>query len=469
MANNSKREYTVFTKNWFNNTQYSNSIVDAALAFNKFLHDEFEVVQDYLYLNMTVIRCDERDIKKLGNHKAFKSAITSTYPIKDFHRVLYGLNALQNQYMYQVYEWWFHRKNGVTLPNNRFEGGIYPAGDYPATPKSKHLVRELRKYECPPAYMPVLNLSIGPEYARNTHVDHALQILSETRLLTISAGNDGRPAGNQSSINKFIRDEPHNGILVVGATDESGDKLADYSSTGLKNEKYRRPCIVARPGKITGTSFAAPKVANLACVCFDAIFQIANVECTSRSDKAAGVPLVGWGLIDKLEGELGLPGRADIPAMPFLGVFEKELRDAFSILHKKDLVPVFSVHGPPIRRLILDCARKLNGYERHEVGSGFVSQELLLDYLANLHLGKILSMFCDNVSSVQIPAAVWNLKVFDRDELSELAEIGQASRPIWAYDYLEPKFIVNRIDGGVLAPIPNSHGGQVAAAGAGIV
>jgi len=469
MVKHSQQEFTIFTKNWANLTRYGKTLVASAFEFNEILIQNFDVVQNYMYLNMTVVRSTKQDIKKLSSHKAYQNAIVCDHPISSFEKVLRGLNSLQNQYLFQVLEWWVHREQGVSLPNDKFEGGIYPAADYPKSENAKHLVRPDRKYECPPAYMPVLNLSMGPKYALNTQVDFALKILSETRLVTISAGNEGPSTEKQSSINRFIRNEQHDGIVVVGATDETGKRLADYSSTGLKNEKHRRPCIVAQPGQFPGTSFAAPKVANLACLCFDAIFQIANVECTLRSDIAAGVPLVGWGILDKLDGELGLPGRSDRPAMPFVGVFEKDLRDAFAKLHNKNVIPKFSIHGPPIRRLILECAETIDGYESHEIGRGFVSQQLLLDHLAELHLGKILRMFCGNVSASQIPAAVWNLKPFDRDELNELAEIGNDSRPIWVYDYAQPKFVVNRIKGGELAPLPISHGAKVAAAGADLV
>lgn len=450
-------------------TRYGNELVDLAFDLNRILHDNFDVVQDYMYLNMTVVRSNKQDIQKIATHGAFRNAIVCDHPISSFEKVLRGLNSLQNQYLYQVLEWWIHRDKGVKLPNEAFEGGIFPPAKYPKSEHAKHVCRPERDYECPPAYMPVLNLSMGPKYARNTHVDFALNILAETRLLTISAGNEGPSTGNQSTINRFIRNEPHNGIVVVGATDETGQKLADYSSTGLKNDKYRQPCIVAQPGKLSGTSFAAPKVANLACLCFDAIFQISNVECMIRSEQAAGVPLVGWGLIDKLDGDVGLPSRSELPAMPFIGVYEKELGDAFAKLHQKNVALKFSVHGPPIRRLILECAKTIDGYASHEIGRGFVSQKLLLDYLAELHLGKILRMFCENVPVSKIPAAVWNLKPFDRGELDELAKIGNASRPIWAYDYAVPKFVVNRMVGGELAPLPISHGSKVASAGAGLV
>jgi len=450
-------------------TQYGKSLVGPAVEFNKILHREFDVVQDYWFLNMTVVRATRHDVKQLSSHKAYRDAVVCDHPIIDFDKVLRGLNSLQNQYVFQVFEWWIHRQQGVTLPNDQFEGGIFPPGDYPKSDKSTHLVRPDRKYECPPAYMPVLNLSIGPEYARNTHVDYALKILAETRLLTVSAGNDGPSRNNKSTINKFIRNERHKGIVVVGATDESGKELAKYSATGLVNEEFRRPCVVAKPGNFTGTSFSAPKVANSACICFDAVFQVANVESTLRSESAAGVPLVGWGILDELDGDLGLPSRTNLPAMPFLGVYENDLRDAFAKLHERSVVPKFSIHGPPIRQLILDSAENLDGYEIHEIGSGYISEELLLDHLVNLNFGTILNSFCDNIPVAEIPAAVWELKVFDRDELSELARIGNASRPIWVYDYAEPKFVVNRIKGGQLAQLPISHGGKVAAAGANLV
>ena len=152
--------------------------------------------------------------------------------------------------------------------------------------------------------------------------------------------------------------------------------------------------------------------------------------------------------------------------MPFVGVFENELRNAFSKLHAKNVIPKFSIHGPPVRRLLIECAETIDGYGGHEIGHGLVSQNLLLDHLAEMQLGKLLQMFCDNVSVSKIPAAVWNLKPFDRDELNELAEIGNASRPIWVYDYAAPKFVVNRIAGGELALLPISHGAKVAVAGA---
>ena len=277
------------------------------------------------------------------------------------------------------------------------------------------------------------------------------------------------PATSICHINNFVPDfEEESGVVCVGATtDESGSQLANYSSTGLVGLK-RRPCVVA-DGRGSmggeGTSFSAPKVATYACLIIDAVLQVSRVlNFLKAPDRAFGVSLVGWGMVDNAEGRQFAFGREELNAMPFLGVREDSLSKAFQHLAFENNLPWFSIHGAPVRQILMRSARKLNGRQPHETGAGFVNEQLVLDYLSQIRLGELLKLFCNDMDHSRLPEWVCETLVFERDELYELSKIAASARVLWTYDYPAQGFFVNRNSGNRFIGDNSSHAFKVAAA-----
>ncbi len=253
----------------------------------------------------------------------------------------------------------------------------------------------------------------------------------------------------------------------------SRPSVGKVPSVGRRCKLLRRPCVIAdgrvlHNGKEScGTSFAAPRVANLACFIFDAILQVHRVLCFVKSpDEALGVPIVGWGMIDKADGaNIGL-SRENLNAMPFLGVKEASLTKAFRSLLSRGIDVWMTIHAIPVRTILLRAAKSIPNRETHEIGSGFISEQIVLDYLEKMSFSELLDLFCDDLAERGINKGFENVKVFDRDELVELLAIARRARPIWTYDYLTPKFFVNSPFGEKAIVVGDlSHALKVALAG----
>lgn len=446
--------------------------------FRSSLKQEMQVVHDYEFLGFTIVRYDEAALNNLINLPGHQYSVGLSCDIESCHTLLKSIESLHRQHLYQATAFWMERENGLVFPNDQFEGGISPPGDYPKSPKAQHVVAQVRDYEATPAWMPVINLSVGTsDVAFSIPARFAVLRLARTHLVTIAAGNDGE-ASDTANINLIAPDSGAGGIICVGAsTDDGGQLLADYSSTGVVGDSTRRPCVIADgrsklDSTEKGTSYAAPKVASIACLCFEAVFQVSRVFDHVRiPSKSFGVPLTGWGLIDDYESSPGLCfGRDDIPAMPFIGIYESELRNAATRLFSLGIEPIFSIHGTPVRQLIIESAKPVPGCGSHKVGHGFVNQSQLIETLANLSLGRILKLFCDNIAEADVPDDIKTIKVFVKEELDELARIGNASRPTWIYDYNRMELSVNRVrtDGSfatVKEPDMRAHAIHVAASG----
>lgn len=319
---------------------------------------------------------------------------------------------------------------------------------YPRFESARHVVFRDVKRECSPAWMPVINISLSIDHNFGyTPANLAIDRLAATHLMVVAAGNDGFDA-KSSTINGFAPPPRFPGVLCVGATDDtSGTQLADYSSRG-QTDGHRRPSIVTfGESPLTGahgTSFAAPRIANLACTCYDAVFQVVAVEFSLRiPEERIGLPLIGWGMVDEFESSTLTLMRERLLAMPFLGVHQMEIADALSTLKRSGADTTFFVRPEGVRQLIQQSAKPMPGYGQHEVGSGFVCESGFLDYLSEQRLGTLVEIFCENIDAAHLPNKVANTKVFDRDELNELSRIGKRSRPIWKYDHKQHIFVVN--------------------------
>lgn len=449
-------EFVIAVEDWTNETANRDDpgLISRVQSLREHLLSSFEVVHDYEYLGIIVVRSQAADVQRLDGLSGLKFALKFPTPVAPYQPLLKALDALHNQALFQTFQCRGEIAAGRVFPNEDYEGGIYPAGDYPTSPLAKHVTQLRRPCASLPAWMPVINLSLGPKRPLGySPLNLAIDRLSMTHLITIAAGNGG-PAMKAPNINSLAPDfGDHLGVICVGATaNASGTDLAGYSSTGIPGNNKRRPCVVANgqcaiDADREGTSYAAPRVAALACLIFDAVFQVSRVATFSANpDTGFGIPLVGWGMVDEAQASLGVCyARDDLNAMPFLGVREDFLAEVFQLFRQHDREPRFLIHGRPVRQVVLRSARPLPGYAQHEVGEGFVCERAVLDYLGEMRLAEWMELFCPSVPSAMIPPEIGAQRVFVREELDELARIANAARPVWTYDYTVPQFGVNRI------------------------
>jgi subtilisin family serine protease len=195
-------------------------------------------------------------------------------------------------------------------------------------------------------------------------------------------------------------------VLSVGAASEDGERLADFSSRGIPRDLLYRPTvvapgidrIVAHPRKVpktqeqleaekrigfskrvpwlkrahytvvSGTSFACPEVSGVAGQIIYYIEQLKRQVLQARAEippdatwaqiytHRRAAPLDDRLTISRVAGKLAQSGGASTGSYPFQS------------------------SPAVVKQIIMDMALDMPGYQPHEVGAGFVSQQVALHY-----------------------------------------------------------------------------------------
>lgn len=288
--------------------------------------------------------------------------------------------------------------------------------------------------ETPPALVPVVNLSLGTlalnfPTAANDIVNLATAAASGQVLVVMAAGNCGERPGDTMSA--WARPE---WVLSVGAVaDASGTRTASYSSRGNPG-----PDLVALghselDHQKHGTSFAAPRVSQLARLVVAAFCQLGREVMVSQGAVPMGVPAVGWGVIDDFADQMWWePESASaIQALPLVGVHA----DVVDELTRFAASPLTVTTTPAIvRAVLLSSARPVPGASKSEAGAGFVDQELVIDRLASVTAAELWEWFGRGVSP-PVETGWSALRPFDAAGLHDLASVVLNTGPTVKFDY----------------------------------
>jgi hypothetical protein len=219
----------------------------------------------------------------------------------------------------------------------------------------------------------VVNLALQPLDPYPFQPLEAINIATEAvtqrgKTVVFAAGNFG-DRGN-GSMNPWAL-APW--VISVGAADDTGTKLWSGSSRGVPDDPHNHPTIVA-PGidvmaarapsepadpstdnpyyhRVIGTSFAT---AHITGVCAQIHEFVSQVLAKSTS----------------------------------LGEWIRLANQDINL----DLLPIEP--GPAtVKRRLIDMARPMPGYGLHEVGAGFVSNDIAQDYYRNFRLSNFLKVF----------------------------------------------------------------------------
>lgn len=299
-----------------------------------------------------------------------------------------------------------------------------------------------------PAIMPVLNLSLGTHardypFSPTDIVNLATWGAAHQQLVVMSAGN----CGYHEEVETMSAWAQAPWVLSVGAThDAEGTTLAEYSSRGHPSDPNSGPdlvtwgqCIYSQSENLLeGTSFAAPKVSMCALICAAAILQLRHAAQVILQQKVEGVRLVGLGFVDSYGDEIFLGGqvpRIDLPALPVTGVNFDNLSKV--ILHATERGFSINVLGNEsiLRQMLLSAARPIEGYEKHEIGAGFLNELIIVDYLGNLRGNWFLENFASGGQWMEVLYSVRQLPIFHKDSLIYLVNIIRQTAPIWKFDW----------------------------------
>lgn len=217
----------------------------------------------------------------------------------------------------------------------------------------------------------VVNMSLqAPDsylFEEKEAMNVATRILTERGIVVVVAAGNFGPANN--TLNRW---SVAPWVIGVGASYADGKRLWERSSRGIPHDPLYHPTVVApgvdvigwrapeciypavdAEGKYavaSGTSFATPQVSGIAARCWEFI------DVLEKSDA-----VVEWKRI--VESQLGLSTR------PLTGSPEV------------------------VKRMIEDMAVSLSGYEIHEVGRGFVDNDIVTQYLSSFRLSNFVKVY----------------------------------------------------------------------------
>jgi hypothetical protein len=302
-----------------------------------------------------------------------------------------------------------------------------------------------RDWPAGPAVLPVVNMSFGPRpsnypYLDNDIVNLATAAASDRMVVVMAAGNCGQLASGETL--SAWAEAPW--VLSVGATsDEEGTTLADYSSRGTPDNPRSGPDVVAYGTSAffpnpEGTSFAAPRVTHMIRCIAAAMLQLQRAVEVVKGGTERGVPLVGTGVMDDFGDEMFTEFPKPIirtPALPILGPVRESIEQCIAIADSAS-ISVDVVVGPShAETLLIKSARQMPGYGQHEVGAGFVSNELVLGFLASLTGADLVEWYGSGEGDESIVERLAEIRIFDREELEYLPHVAGQTGPSWHYNW----------------------------------
>lgn len=255
----------------------------------------------------------------------------------------------------------------------------------------------------------VVNLSIGPPtilLPQPFHADEPMNVITRfaarrNKIVVFAAGNSGP---NADTLNPWCV-APW--VICVGAASDDGSTLAAFSSRGRPADPVYLPTVVAPGIDITTTHPAEVRKTD------------AQLAAEERVQMREHVPKEKWDLYTVVSGtSFATPQVTRIAAqiLYFLRGVERDLRErhggalpansTFSQVYPTipsapiddrvttrrlvgtwkqfgtTAVAIYPVEPTPqlVKQMILDMAMPMNGYDSSQVGAGFVSTALALEY-----------------------------------------------------------------------------------------
>ena len=221
--------------------------------------------------------------------------------------------------------------------------------------------------------MDVVNLSLQPLDPYPYQPLEAMNIATETvtargKTIVFAAGNFGDRG--DASMNPWAL-APW--VISVGAADDTGTKLWSGSSRGLPGDPDNRPTLVA-----PGINVPAPRVPTEP---IDPGMDNPNyVRVTGTSFSAACVS----GLCAQIHEFI----KDRLAKSPEIEKWRAQAAQQFNL----DVWPI-APEPATVKRMLIDMARPVPGYGLHQVGAGFVSNDIAQAYYRHFRFSSFLKVF----------------------------------------------------------------------------
>lgn len=265
----------------------------------------------------------------------------------------------------------------------------------------------------------IMNISLGPiaphsskPFVPNDPVNLATKRAFEQGIVVVVAAGNGGP--EERTLNPWSA-APW--VIGVGAA-INRTTLADTSSRGDPNDLLHIPTIVAlgeylkpgeepRPPPGAWTSFAAPRISFLASVCIEFIETLQSFMNQNVSRIVVGEELAfAW--LDTGIDESRLTRKHRVPGGRHRDLSERsrrKLRDLQEFLQSRKIPCVLSAVPENVKMMLKAMAKPMKG-KPHEVGAGFVDQDIATSYLENFSARKFMRLFAKRKLTVREQKAI---------------------------------------------------------------
>ncbi len=267
----------------------------------------------------------------------------------------------------------------------------------------------------------VVNLSLGPREPHPFEEGDPMNLMTKRAvehgiLVVVAAGNSGPKNNtlNPWSVAPWV-------IGVGAAVDEK--TLSDYSSRGDPKDPRYCLSVVASGACLEGregTSFAAPRVSSIACVCIEFIEslhdhveyptsslvngnQISAVVIDSPVDLAKmprkKVLNLHVELIKSVVDPTTITFESPVDCVSRLRLLSHETREKLSkiltFLRNRGIPYSFEATPKILKKMITSMAVPIPGKMQHEIGAGFVGRETETNYLRAFGAKTFVQLFAD--------------------------------------------------------------------------
>ena len=279
----------------------------------------------------------------------------------------------------------------------------------------------------------VVNLSIGPpkpkSFDERDPVNLATKIAYQKGLvIVVAAGNDGdcENALNPWSVPDWV--------ISVGAASNNGESLCEFSSRGKRSDPHYKPTVVAPgidivgawPSHLTkspeqlerdkkfiseevldrytvmsGTSQAASHVTHLIPWLIQFIENLHNDLNYTEVQEFNILPIPSFalafldsGIDPDHEAFKRSPLTMGLPLRVRTSEREAKIRKLLTFLRSNNIA--YSLESSPdiVKKMLTNMAKPMEKFEQHEVGYGFVSQEVAKQYMEEFGINNFYKLFC---------------------------------------------------------------------------
>jgi hypothetical protein len=255
----------------------------------------------------------------------------------------------------------------------------------------------------------VINISISPgsyDFEVTEPMNIATRVATESGLIIVFAvGNDGP---RQNTLNPW---SVASWVIGVGASNEEGKELWESSSIGIPGHPFYHPTVVAN-GKDVAV-LLPPKTdrkrehgTNVASIALAAV--MGNGEGL-RSGTSLAAPCVSRICLyiikfidildktDRLLKKIAQTGAIDLTDAMFLSTVEP-LPKLFNVSREYHLAYVIKSSPSVVKEIIVSMAKPMPEYSTHQVGAGFVSDDVAKAYLCKFSMSNFINFFCDDAA-----------------------------------------------------------------------